>query len=77
MTDPQDLENRIRYHRPSSEGINRIAQMRTVALGAARTAVQLVPEGREQALALTKIEEFLFWANAGIARHPDFQAEDE
>ncbi|MER7726403.1 hypothetical protein [Streptomyces sp. NPDC096323] len=27
-----------------------------------------VPAGREQALALTKVEEAMFWANAAIAR---------
>jgi hypothetical protein len=31
----------------------------------------LVPDGREKSLALTKIEEAMFWANAGIARQPD------
>jgi hypothetical protein len=28
----------------------------------------VVPEGREQALAITKLEEAVMWANAGIAR---------
>lgn len=32
------------------------------------------PEGREQSLALTKLEEALMWARAAIARHPDNQA---
>lgn len=27
-----------------------------------------VPAGREQALALTNLEQVMFWANAGIAR---------
>jgi hypothetical protein len=27
-----------------------------------------VPEGREKALAITKVEEAVMWANAGIAR---------
>lgn len=29
----------------------------------------VVPESRERSLALTKLEEVVFWANAGIARN--------
>jgi hypothetical protein len=37
--------------------------------------VERVPGGREQALALTKLEEVVMWANAGIARNPPSAAE--
>lgn len=66
-----DLKNRVRYHRPDQDAIEQIARMRTLALGWGEDIIDLVPAGREQALALTKIEEALFWCNAGIARHPD------
>jgi hypothetical protein len=35
---------------------------------AALIVTDLVPDGRERALALTKLEEAVFWANAAIAR---------
>lgn len=73
MTDLQDLENRVSHHQLSEKGADRVLQMRALALDAAQAIADIVPDGREQSLALTKIEEMLFWANAGIARHPDFQ----
>jgi hypothetical protein len=77
MTDIADLRNRIKYHRPDEDAISRIALMRRQALEWAEDVLGLVPEGREQALAITKIEEALFWANAGIARDPEHFAEDQ
>lgn len=63
-----DLANRIKYHRPDTNGIDRIATMRAYAFEWGVSILHNVPDGREQSLALTKIEEALFWANAGIAR---------
>lgn len=77
MIDLADLENRTSHHQLSDKGTDRVLQMRALALDAAQAVTDLVPEGREQSLALTKIEEFLFWSNAGIARHPDFQANED
>ena len=30
----------------------------------------LCPEGREQSIAITKLEEVVMWANKGISHHP-------
>lgn len=68
---PDDIRNRINYHRPDTEGIRLIAQMRRLALDFSLGVQEHVPLARERALALTKIEEALFWANAGIARDPE------
>lgn len=75
--DLDDLENRIKYHKPNQDGIDRIAQMRRIALDWAKAVRLFVPEGREQALAFTKIEEGLMWAVAGIARDPNNWNEDQ
>jgi hypothetical protein len=42
--------------------------LRDAAKEYADAIVELVPTSREQALALTKLEECVMWANAGIAR---------
>ena len=65
-----EWNNRIKYHRPNESGIAAIATMREHAHNWGMGILDRVPEGREQAIALTKIEEALFWANAGIAREP-------
>ena len=70
-----ELQNRLWNHTPSAEGIELILQMRQNALRWSKDIINKVPPSREQSLALTKIEEALFWANAGIARHRDYQDE--
>lgn len=74
--DRDDLERRIKYHRPNQDGIDRITMMRKFALDWALVMHNLVPDGREKSLAYTKIEEALFWANAAIARDPDYWEEE-
>jgi hypothetical protein len=65
----EDLENRFDYH-PPRDGVDaaRHSRVRITLFDAARLVAEEVPEGRERAMALTKIEEAMFWANAGIAR---------
>ena len=75
--DKDDIDNRIKYHKPNSDGIEKIALMRKFALDWSYAIHGLVPDGREQALAYTKIEEALMWAIAGIARGPDNWSEDQ
>ena len=64
-----DLDLRFGYHKPANAAIVKMHEEARGAMGAAAAVVMaLVPKGREQALALTKLEEAMMWANAGIAR---------
>ena len=69
--DYNDLEKRFTYH-PPTEGQPELYQIiRATARNFARDLLTMVPEGRELSLAITKLEEVVFWANAGIARHEE------
>ena len=66
--DIKDLENRFTYHAPKEGQPEKYAEIRSVGFLLAKTINALCPEGREKALAVTKLEEAIFWANAAIAR---------
>lgn len=65
----QDIENRFTYHKPEENKIGKFETIREQAKELAYLINEYVPTGREQALALTKLEEMVMWANAGIARN--------
>lgn len=66
--DNKDLSNRFQYHAPSTEKVVVHTRVRTSINGLAEEFNLYIPEGREKSLALTKLEEAMFWANAAIAR---------
>jgi hypothetical protein len=67
--DQTDIDNRFKYHQPPNEDIARShSAIRSVIMEVANTCNSLLPEGREKSLAITKLEEAMFWANAAIAR---------
>ncbi len=63
-----DIENRFTYHAPKPGQPEIYTRIRGMAKQLAQELLHVVPEGRELSLALTKLEEAVFWANAGIAR---------
>lgn len=64
-----DLTNRFRHHPPKSDAVaHSHGKIRETCLDLAVTIKILVPNGREQALALTNLEQVMMWSNAGIAR---------
>jgi hypothetical protein len=65
-----DLEKRFTYHAPKgSSQVDRYAQIRNKAKTYAYEIKRMTPSSREQSLALTHLEEAVFWANAAIARN--------
>jgi len=63
----QRLETSFTYHSPTPDQIPRYAMLRSQAKATALMIVKLTPPGREQSVALTKLEEAIMWANKAIA----------
>lgn len=67
--DRKDIENRFAFHAaPDEEKRNEHTAVRTACKQLAAKLNKSLPEGREKSLAVTKIEEAMFWANAALAR---------
>ncbi|HVI77812.1 MAG TPA: hypothetical protein VM715_06545 [Candidatus Acidoferrum sp.] len=69
----EQLAHRFAYHPPATDEKRKCHEhVREVCLIAAEEIVTLTgPSTREQSLAITKLEEAMFWANAAIARGDD------
>jgi hypothetical protein len=63
------IENDFTYHAPKGDQTNRYTQLRNAGREVAYLILKLTPESREQSLALTNLEQAIFWANASIARN--------
>ena len=63
------LENNFTYHAPKPGQPEKYEKVRAKARELAELVTELTPVTREQSLAITKIEEAVFWANASIARY--------
>jgi len=69
MHNPAELRNRFEYHKPDGLKIKTHEMIREDVWRLADSWDRLIPECREQSLAITKLEEAMFWANAAIARN--------
>jgi len=64
-----DLDRRFTYHPPKGDQNVRYMKVREKAKEFAELICMHSEPSREQALAITKIEEAVMWCNAGIARN--------
>lgn len=66
---PEDIANRFAFHPATTqEKRDEHTSIRQTCRRLADELNERLPEGREKSVAITKLEEVMFWANAAIAR---------
>jgi hypothetical protein len=63
-----DLETRFTFHAPDDERADQHVAVRAECHRLADFLNYQLLDGREKSLAITKLEEVMFWANAAVAR---------
>lgn len=67
----EDIRRRFGYHPPVANGkVESHEAVREVMGDMGVYLLKTLPQSREASLAITKLEEAMFWANAAIARNP-------
>ena len=65
----RQIENNFIYHAPREGQPQKYQEIRELAKAFAELVDSLCPDSREKSLAMTNLEQAVFWANAGIARN--------
>ncbi|MDK8188988.1 hypothetical protein QP794_02665 [Paenibacillus sp. UMB7766-LJ446] len=65
----QQIENNFSYHSPKEGQPAKYEAIRAKAKELAVLIDKQTPKSREQSLAMTNLEQAVFWANAAIARN--------
>lgn len=65
-----EVERRFSWHPVDATGREAVEQVREAAKMLAHTIAGQTPACREQSLAITALEEAVFWANAAASRPP-------
>lgn len=61
--------NNFKYHKPKGNKADMYEELRNKGRELADMVAGICPNSRERSLAITHIEEAIFWANASIARN--------
>lgn len=69
MFQNEQIERNFTYHAPKDNQPERCQKLRDKAKELAYLIDELCPKSREQSLAVTNLEQAIFWANASIARN--------
>ena len=64
-----ELEKNFTYHSPKDGQPAKYETIRDTAKELAYVIDELCPQSRERSIALTNLEQAVFWANAAIARN--------
>ncbi len=68
IIDQDEINRRFNYYPPNEERAAQHLEVREKLKAAAVLVVVTTPPSREQSIAITKLEEAMFWANAALAR---------
>jgi len=67
----EEIENRGTYHPPTEAAMRMHEKIRETYIEVAELMRDCYPDCRELSVAYTKIEEWMFWMNACVARNHD------
>ena len=65
----EQIDDRITYHPPNEERIKHHTEVRGAIGNTMAVFNEIGSDSREKSVALTKLEEVMFWMNAHIARN--------
>lgn len=68
-TEYERIENNFKYHAPSGDQPYKYDAIRSKIKELAYMLSDECPDSREKSVAMTKLEEVMFWANASVARN--------